>query len=254
MFLRHPVLDMKKLLVTLLTAPLVLGSSCQSQSYQTPSASDPNNSLVFEKCMMNDVKKNKPWVRPKPSHEDISRGPLIVSKNDEFQKGIDDPRKLLVRAREGDNQAMAKLQDYVSYERNPDRAVRLEFERMSALGQGIDGIARYYAENKGNSRMSKDCRLIEQSLRHMESEALGGNWVYAVALYQFLGSLNQRAEHLPWGGNDELSAKWLELIHKLAGKQTFDAVVTTEAARMGQSRNLNGTFFPHAPEGWKPNK
>lgn len=195
--------------------------------------------------MMHDIKKNQPWKRDVLGHDEAGGGAAVIPEDEEFRLGIDDPQKLLILARKGDYQALRKLENYVQQQSNPDRTVRLESGRLLALVRGIDGIARYYGNHEQSTR--EDRRLIERALRRMEDKAIEGNWIYAVALYQFLGSLNEQSDkRLPWGENDKLSAKWLEIVHKAVGKETFEAIVINEACRMGyaQRQFLNGSFFP----------
>ena len=241
----------------LVEAPLVAIAAsflCQCQSYHHESSI--SNALVFEECMINDLKKDKPWESNKPGNGNIIQGQIIASKTDSFHDGVDDPHELLVCARKGNgsDQATGKLQDYVTQHPHPDLSICLEFERMWALRHGIDGVARYYTKNKGSWKASKDRRSIEEAIHTMESKAVAGNWIYAVALYEFMGSLDQVGGSLPWGQNKELSARWLETIYKSADREAFNAVVINEALQTGhaQKQYLDGTYFPHMPEGWKP--
>ena len=249
----------KLMLFRALGAIASVGCLCQCQSYDASSPAAPISSSTFVKSMLGDMVKNKPWkptTPSKPTSADRRVGGGLVKATWEgsFKKGVDDPKRLLSQAREGDEKAWGKLQDYLLIQPNPGPAVRFEFERMSILDNGIDSIARYYAEKKSNKKASKDCQEIESAIRQMEGEALQGKWIYAVALYQFLGSLYQADGHLPWGRTEELSAKWLTIIYKSAGKAAFDNVIASEARRMGYRTDSGKIFFPHTSEGWNPKK
>lgn len=214
-----------------------------------------NDSRIFIEAIINDVERNTPWKRSKPSNDEIE-SPTVVQHRLlglEFDKNMESPNDLLIRARKGDKVAMAKLESYIM-QHDPTWTYRFEVQRMLALLRGIDGIARYYTKTKNQQRLFKDRRLIERSIRDIEHEALHGNWIYAIALYQFCGSLSQMGERLPWGDNQALSAKWLEKIYQLKGRDVFVSVVKNEAKRMGFSQNkfLDGTFYPHTPCDWAP--
>ena len=211
---------------------VTLGLLCQCQVTTTSIQSS-----VFENRMMDDVRRNKPWVPYvfEQTGEDkrVGGGPVVVTSEDTFQERVDDPQILLAKARSGDSQAGRKLQDYVAEHSNPNPTIAFEFERLAALSQGIYGIGHYYAEHRG-VKTSKDRKSIEQAIRRMEIKALNGDWIYAVALYQFLGAVNQRGGRLPWGKNEELSAKWLGIIYKSTNKLAFETIVDREAMRMGE--------------------
>jgi len=230
---------------------------CHCQSHQSSTITAAQSS-VFEKSMMDDVEKKRLWeTRPKvkttPADAKVGGGTIEIPPEQTFQPGVDDPWVLLAQAREGRIGAWGKLGDYVTSQSNPDPAIWHEVSRRAALGQGIYGVARYYGESKGNWRASKDRRAIEQAVRQMERQALNGQWTYAVALYKFLGVLDRRTDvHLPWGGNEELSGKWLEIIYKTAGKKAFDNVIKDEVSSTGRRVEPGVVYYPHTPEGWKP--
>ncbi len=132
--------------------------------------------------------------------------------------------------------------------------------RMLGSHRGIKGIARYYAFTKMTWRLKEERIIIERAIREMEGEVEKGCWLYALALYQFCGSLSETGKCLPWGDNRGLSAKWLEIVYYDKGGEVLRNVVKNEAARLGHSsvarRMLSEgkVYYPHTPDGWKPGK
>lgn len=240
--------------------PLIMGSlflcQCQCRSvHEASTGGAANNPQLFVQVMLDDVERSAPWKERPPSHAEPASCDVINTWLSclEFDKRTDHPKALLLRARNGDSLALAKLGSYVM-QHNPHWGYRFEVERMQALRRGVKGVTRYYGETKEARRALEDRRLIEEAVRQMEKRAESDSLACAVALYQFCGSLNETGESLPWGGNEELSAKWLERVYQLAGKKAFAAIVSDEVARMGlvQAEFRTGKYYPHTPPGWTP--